>query len=146
MALACPARLALAILVAAVVPAVAEDSDHEDHAHHFVRITEGKLTPRVTTMRPGEAVAWANYSPKTAVIAFDREVGKRIVCDAPGSFRLTEQRLESAALRPRQFASLCQLTPGRYAYVVELRDAARGTPPSEGLEGTIVVEPAQGSP
>jgi hypothetical protein len=134
------APLALLLVVASPLRAAAEDGDHGGHEHHFVRISDGKLTPRELHMQGDEAVAWANYSTKNAVISFERDVGKHIVCTERSSFHLTETRLESRELRAKQFASMCQLAPGRYAYIVELRGPTRGVIPSKGLNGEIVVE------
>jgi hypothetical protein len=90
-------------------------------------------------MESGEAIAWGNYSSKHARIAFGREVAKRIVCDAPGGFHLSDAALESNELRARQFASLCRLQPGEYSYRVLLYGATRGWIESKGMAGRIVV-------
>lgn len=134
--------LLLAVLLGAPPTARASDeSDHVEHAHHVIRITDGKLSPGTLHIGTDDAVAWANYSTtKTAVISFDRDVARRIVCRAPGAFQLTQERLESSALRPHQFASLCQLQPGEYRYAVELRGITTPRGAADPLEGRIIVE------
>lgn len=135
--LSCFVALGTAVHVA--LPARGEGTDHDDHAHHFVRITDDRLNPRVVEMRTGDAIAWANYTRKKARISFDREVAKRIICERPGSFVLTDRALESQELRGLQFASLCKLTPGEYEYEVDLHGVTPGHVPSKGLKGRVVV-------
>ena len=120
-------------------PAVGQGSDHDDHAHHLVRITDDRLAPRVVEMHFGDAIAWANYTKKGARISFDRDVAKRIVCEAPGAFVLTDDALESRELRALQFASMCKLTPGEYEYRVNLHGVTPGSDPSKGRKGRILV-------
>jgi len=120
-------------------PARADIGDHSDQKHHFVRITDGVLIPGRVEMRSDEAIAWGNYSSKSAQIFFDREVAGRIVCDAPGGFHLSDDALESNELRPRQFASLCRLQPGEYTYRVRLSGSTRGWIDTRGMAGRIAV-------
>ena len=133
------AMLPIALAVAGAGAAGAQESDHDEHAHHFVRITDDRLTPRVVEMHSGDAIAWGNYTRKTVRIAFDREVAKRIVCESPGSFRLTDDALASRPLRMLQFASLCRLAPGDYEYEVTLRAVTQGVVPAHPLKGHIRV-------
>jgi hypothetical protein len=137
--LATGAAVLLAILVPSPWPSRADTGDHSEQGHHFVRISDGALTPGLVTMKPGEAIAWGNYSSKRARISFDREVARRIVCEAPGGFHLSDEALESNELRARQFASLCRLEPGEYTYRVVLYGATRGWIDSKGMAGRIVV-------
>jgi hypothetical protein len=133
------ASAAALLAVLAATPCLADTGDHSDQGHHFVRITNGALIPGLVKMESGEAIAWGNYSSKRARIAFDREVAKRIVCDAPGGFHRSDAALESNELRARQFASLCRLQPGEYSYRVLLYGATRGWIESKGMAGRIVV-------
>jgi len=133
--------IAAAVALALGAPVLARHSDHEDREHRFVRISDGKLTPREITLHATQAIAWGNYTAKAAVITFDREVAGRIICEEPGSFRLTATHLVSSRILPRQFASLCRLAPGRYDYRVELFGTPGSAEREPALEGVIVVEP-----
>ena len=132
-----------ALLLNAAVPALASDDiDHVDHDHEFVRIGAVSLHPAVSRIGPGDAIGWVNYSPNIARVSFDAEVGKKLVCRSRVSFQLTGDRLQSADIQGRQFASLCQFQPGEYDYRVELLSGAGagGRQIERVLEGKIVVE------
>ena len=56
-----PGAVALAaaalLSMLAAVPCLADIGDHSTQDHHFVRITDGALTPGVVTMTSGDAIA-----------------------------------------------------------------------------------------
>jgi hypothetical protein len=114
-----------------------------DASYRFVQIQNGRVHPRVLRIRAGEPLGWVNYSSKIARVSFERDVGKRLVCDTRTSFSLTGERLESQDIQARQFASMCRLAPGEYAYRVDLRNGAGGMGSgavSRRLEGRVIVE------
>jgi hypothetical protein len=131
--------IVVALVVAGGSGAGSEDSDHDEHSHHFVRITDDRLTPQAIEMRYGAAIAWGNYTRKTARIRFARDVAKHIVCESPSSFVVTTEALESEPLRALQFASLCKLSPGEYAYEVMLTSVSKERIRPRPLKGRIVV-------
>lgn len=131
----------LAVLLAAPVPAVAEDPDHADHDHQLIRIFEGRVRPSVQRIHSDDAIGWLNYTARIAQVSFDQEVAKKLTCTAPGGFRLDGARLVSRDIQATQFATLCNLAPGEYDYEVILRSgigAGSGNPKK--LSGKIVVE------
>jgi hypothetical protein len=122
--------------------AAAQEPDHADHEHKFVRITSSKLHPETQQITSTDAIGWVNYSSKIARVSFAREVGKHLTCTSRGSFRLTGDRLESGDIQSRQFASLCRLASGEYSYRVDLNvgiGSSSGGIPSKSFEGKIIV-------
>ena len=124
-------------------PARAEEpSDIGDARHVFVTILQGRLKPEVQVLEPGNAVGWLNYSNQIARVSFDKEVAKRMVCKKEGSFHLSGDRLESSNIQAQQFATLCVLSNGEYAYRVELFSGAgtgsAGVPTTR--EGKLIVQ------
>ena len=106
-----------------------------------MRIRSSSLHPTAQKVGTDEAFGWVNYSSKVARVSFDQEVAKKMLCTTRTGFQLTGDRLESRDIQGRQFASLCSLQPGEYAYLVELRSGAgtsAGT--SRTLHGTLIVE------
>jgi hypothetical protein len=121
--------------------AVGADSDHAKHEHRFVRITSGSLHPEEQKIGTDEAFGWVNYSSKIARVSFDAAVAEKMLCTTRTGFRITGDRLESGDIQGRQFAALCRLAPGEYAYRVELRSGAGPMAgPDRTLEGTLIVE------
>jgi hypothetical protein len=139
------ARTALAVgLLLAVWPAAAQEEVEADHAalaHRFVKIRSGSLHPQELFVGTANALGWLNYSGRLARVVFPGEAAKKLHCTAPGGFRLADGRLESREIGANQFASLCQLEPGRYEYEVELRSGAGQTGGRVPVvrRGTIVV-------
>ncbi len=137
-----PAFAALCALTLA--PAFAADEpDHMEHRHSTVRISASRLHPKVQRIHTDDALAWINYSPRSARILFDGSVATKLACRSRASFTIDGDRLVSSRIQGRQFASLCQLAPGEYAYTVELGSStgegfgAGGV--SRTLKGTIIV-------
>jgi hypothetical protein len=72
------------------------------------------------------------------VIVFEREVARNMIYQ-PGQLSIKDDELRSADQR-QQFASFCQLKPGRYKYRVVRPDrGGAGTDAAARLEGEIVV-------
>ena len=136
------AVLTIGLAVVAFSAAASEDeSDHAKNEHRFVRIRSSSLHPKTQKVGTNEAFGWVNYSSKIARVSFDREVGGKMLCKTRTSFQLTGDRLQSGDIQGRQFATLCSLAPGEYAYLVELRSGA-GTlaGPGRTLKGTLIVD------
>lgn len=132
--------LALALLLAPAATARAE-ADHADHEHQLIRISEHRVRPDVQKIHAGDAIGWLNYSSRIARVSFDREVGKKLTCTSPGSFRIDGERLVSGDIQATQFATLCNLAPGEYDYQVTLRSGiGAGQGGEKTIDGKIVVE------
>ncbi len=136
------AVLTIGLAVLAFSAAASEDEpDHAKHEHRFVRIRSSSLHPTAQKVGTDEAFGWVNYSSKIARVSFDQEVAKKMLCTTRTGFQLTGDRLQSGDIRGRQFASLCRLAPGEYAYLVELRSGAGASAgPGRRLEGALIVE------
>lgn len=134
--------LALSPFLLAPAPAAAEeaDSDHAEHRHQLIRIFEGRVRPEVQTIDTDDALGWLNYTSRIARVSFDAEVAKHMTCTSPSGFHLDGPRLVSRDIQSTQFATLCSLAPGEYAYVVTLHSGIgteRG--PDREIAGKIVV-------
>jgi plastocyanin len=137
--------LSSALILVVAMAARADDPAVEDHAnrdHVFVTILALKVRPDVQRLKAGDAVGWLNYTNRIARVYFDKDVAKKMTCTSKGTFRLDGARLASADIQAQQFASLCSLAPGEYAYTVELRSGAgsSGGGVTNTLDGKIVVE------
>ena len=95
-----------------------KQSDHE-----VVLITDHALNPRLVTLNEGQLVAWISYSAAPSTVVFEREVARSMVCHSLVNFSIKDDELKSAPIHAGEFASFCQLKPGRYKYKVI---AARG--------------------
>ncbi|MGH0030484.1 MAG: hypothetical protein ACQGVC_11885 [Myxococcota bacterium] len=157
-----PARLVLlvqALLLACLaLPALAEDTRPKEmpyetpgeipqlspkykmNEHEVVLITDQSLNPRLVTLSEGQLVAWISYSASPSVVVFEREIARSMVCHSLVNFSIVEDELRSAEIHAGEFASFCQLKPGRYRYKV-VRPNPLGTPvdAAKRLEGEIIV-------
>jgi len=130
----------------AQAPAAAESPPWDHHVadeHHYIRITDGGLHPKVLRLESEAAVGWMNYSSLIARVSFDKEVAKHLTCRAASGFSITNGHLASPGIQSMQFASLCDFAPGEYTYRVELFPGIGTTQGSLGnrtFEGKIVVE------
>jgi hypothetical protein len=158
-----PGRLVLALAVAAIgwlapSPASAADDrpseipyttsdpvpslspDYKLTSHKVVLITDNAINPRLVTLDEGQLVAWISYSPVPSVIVFEREVARHMICHSLVNFSIKDDELRSAPLNAGEFASFCQLKPGRYKYRVVRPDrGGAGTDTARRLEGEIIV-------
>jgi hypothetical protein len=147
------AFVALALLAA---PAAAEDDrpteipfatpgqvpslnpDYRMTAHKVVLITDDALSPRLVTLEEGQLVAWISYSPSPSVVVFEREVARNMICHSLVNFTIKDDELRSAPIHAGEFASFCQLKPGRYRYkVVRAQQGEHAA--GQRLEGEIIV-------
>lgn len=156
-------RLALPLMIAALgslaaSPAIAEDDrptdipytgtgpvpslspDYKLTSHKVVLIKDNEINPRLVTLDEGQLLAWISYSPVPSVIVFEREVARNMICHSLVNFSIVDDELRSAPLNAGEFASFCQLKPGRYKYRVVRPDrGGAGTDTARRLEGEIIV-------
>lgn len=137
--------LAGALALVTTSPASAQEKGDPDHAKAktvFVTILQSSLHPEVQKIPASDAFGWLNYSDKIARVSFDKDVAKHLTCKSQGSFRLTGDRLESGDIQSQQFATLCNLAPGEYAYRVDLHSGIGGGGGGLGSSrtGTLIVE------
>lgn len=117
------------------------DPSYRLTSHKVVLITNGALNPKVVTLDEGQLVAWISYAQAPSVIVFEREVAKNMICHSLVNFSIKEDELRSAPIHAGEFASFCQLKPGRYRYKVVRPDYKAGTAQGAArqLDGTIIV-------
>jgi len=158
--IALPALLGMALALAGAGPLAAQEAasptesapeasasppwdHHVADEHHYIRITDGAVHPKVLRLESESAVGWMNYSSLIARVSFDKEVAKKLTCRAASGFRLTNGRLTSPGIQSMQFASLCDFAAGEYTYRVELFPGIgtnQGSLGNRTFEGRIVVE------
>lgn len=143
--------LGLAIAALAALPAGAQNGAQDSEARldpgvrrsstKVVLITDQALDPRVVTLDEGQLVAWMSYSKVASQVVFERETAKNMICHSLVNFAIVDNELKSAMIHPGEFASFCELKPGRYKYRIVREpsptpdvDVARRR-----LEGEIVV-------
>jgi len=109
--------------------------------HQVVLITDQALNPRLIKLKGDEVVAWLSYSSQPTAVVFEREVAKNMTCHHLVNFKLEEDELRSALMHAGDFASFCELKPGRYVYKVVRPDPGHdGRSAAAKLEGEIIVE------
>jgi hypothetical protein len=117
------------------------DPGDPKNSHRVVLITADSLNPAAVRLRPGQLIAWISYSPGVSTLVFEREVARSMICHSRVNFAFEQGELRSAPIRAGEFASFCQLAPGRYRYKV-VRTGAHasfGVDAKESLEGEIIV-------
>jgi hypothetical protein len=115
-------------------------------SHKVVLITDNAINPRLVTLDEGQLVAWISYSPVPSVVVFEREVARNMICHSLVNFSIQDDELRSAPINAGEFASFCQLKPGRYKYRVVRPDrGGTGTDSARRLEGEIVIGNPAGS-
>ena len=108
--------------------------------HEVVLITDSSLNPRLVTLNEEQLVAWISYSAAPSVIIFEREVARSMVCHSLVNFSIQEDELRSAPIHAGEFASFCELKPGRYRYKVTRPTPLPGALEAvRRLEGEIIV-------
>jgi hypothetical protein len=117
------------------------DPNYRQTSHQVVIITDSALNPRLVTLDEGQLVAWISYSKAASTIVFEREVARDMICHSLVNFTIQEDELRSAEIHPGEFASFCELKPGRYRYKVIRRDpkASGAGGARHRLEGEIIV-------
>ena len=73
---------------------------------------------------------------------FERETARSMVCHSLVNFSIIEDEIRSAPIRPGEFASFCELKPGRYRYKVVRpnADISSALGSSGRLDGVIIVD------
>ncbi|MFQ5416456.1 MAG: hypothetical protein ACE5FL_05320 [Myxococcota bacterium] len=114
--------------------------DYNMSSHKVVLITDHALNPRLATLDEGQLVAWISYSGAPSTVVFEREVARSMICHSLVNFSIKDDELRSAPIHAGEFASFCQLKPGRYKYKI-LREAIpqTGRDPAKRLDGEIIV-------
>ena len=92
--------------------------DYRQTSHKVVLITDDSLSPRSVKLKEGQLVAWISYSHASTTIVFEREVARSMICHSLVNFSIEDDELKSAPIHPGEFASFCELKPGRYGYIV----------------------------
>jgi hypothetical protein len=113
--------------------------DYRMTSHKVVLITDQALNPRLVTLDEGQLVAWISYSPVPSTVVFEREVARDMICHSLVNFTIQDDELRSAPIHAGEFASFCQLKPGRYRYKVVREHAADHVDAARRLEGEIIV-------
>ncbi len=106
-----------------------------------VRITDNSLEPRVVTLDEGQLVAWISYTPIPSTVVFGREVARSMICHSLVNFSIQDEEIRSAEIHAGEFASFCELKPGRYRYsVLRAASGKMAISAAAKLEGEIVVK------
>ncbi len=114
--------------------------DYNMTSHKVVLITDNSLSPRLATLEEGQLVAWISYSPIPSIVVFEREVAKSMICHSLVNFSIQDDELRSAPIHVGEFASFCQLKPGRYRYKIVRPTAGQGSIDAAGrIDGEIIV-------
>lgn len=109
--------------------------------HKVVLVTDQALNPRLVKLEGDEVVAWLSYSSRPTAVVFEREVAKNMTCHHLVNFKIEDDELRSALMHAGDFASFCELKPGRYKYKVVRPDPGQNTRSAAArLEGEIIVE------
>ncbi|NNL66259.1 MAG: hypothetical protein HKP30_08455 [Myxococcales bacterium] len=121
-------------------PVPALDPSYRMESHKVVLITDQALRPKRVFLEKGQLVAWVSYAPQPSIIVFEREVARDMICHSLVNFTIKEDELRSAPIHAGEFASFCQLKPGRYRYKVVRPDpGTSGAGSRARVEGEIVV-------
>ena len=107
--------------------------------HRVVLITDQALSPKVVTLDKGQLVAWISYSATESVVVFEREVARNMICHSLVNFKIVDDELRSAPIHAGEFASFCQLQPGRYRYTVVRPQTLEQDDARRRLRGEIIV-------
>ncbi len=121
--------------------------DYKMTSHKVVLITDQALNPRLVTLDEGQLVAWISYSRVPSTVVFEREVARDMICHSLVNFSIKEDELRSAPIHAGEFASFCQLKPGRYRYKI-VRDESQAdgrADASKRIEGEIIVGNPRGA-
>jgi hypothetical protein len=113
--------------------------DYRMTSHKVVLITDQALNPRLVTLDEGQLVAWISYSPSPSTVVFEREVARNMICHSLVNFSIQDDELRSAPIHAGEFASFCQLKPGRYRYKIVREHSADHVDSARRLEGEIIV-------
>lgn len=121
--------------------------DYRMTSHKVVLITDQALNPRLVTLDEGQLVAWLSYSAVPSVVVFEREVAKSMICHSLVNFKIQDDEVRSSPIHAGEFASFCQLKPGRYRYsVVRTVGGDRAPDAARRLQGEIIVGNPEAAP
>lgn len=121
-------------------PVPALDPSYRMESHKVVLITDQSLRPKRVFLEKGQLVAWVSYAPQASIIVFEREVARDMICHSLVNFTIKDDELRSAPIHAGEFASFCQLKPGRYRYKVVRPDpGSSGAGSRARVEGEIIV-------
>ncbi|MBW2235723.1 MAG: hypothetical protein JRG85_10025 [Deltaproteobacteria bacterium] len=116
------------------------DPSYRMESHKVVLITDHALNPRLVKLDAGQLVAWISYSGWPSTVVFERETAKNMICHSLVNFQIKDDEIRSQPIHAGEFASFCQLKPGRYLYrVIRTDNPTMGTAPSKTLNGEIIV-------
>lgn len=116
------------------------DPAYRMESHKVVLITDGALNPRLVKLKKGQLVAWISYARLPSVVVFEREVARKMICHSLVNFSIKDDEIRSQPIHAGEFASFCQLQPGRYAYkVVRPNPGDRSASSAKVLTGEIIV-------
>jgi hypothetical protein len=105
-----------------------------------VLIADEALNPRLVQLTEGEHVAWLSYSKIPSQIVFDRDTAKSMICHSLVNFTIKDAEIVSGDIHAGEFASFCELKPGRYKYLVRRPNPGSNAGSARGrLEGEIIV-------
>jgi len=113
--------------------------DARPTSHKVVLITDESLNPGLVTLDEGQLVAWISYSASESVVVFAREVARDMRCHSLVNFSFVDDELRSAPIQAGEFASFCELKPGRYGYKVVRPDPLESDEARSELQGEILV-------
>jgi hypothetical protein len=116
------------------------NSNYKMTNHKVVVIENHALKPRLATLEEGQLVAWISYSSVPSEVVFEREVARAMVCHSLVNFSIKDDELRSAPIHAGEFASFCQLKPGRYRYkIVRQMPTDSGSDAARRIDGEIIV-------
>ncbi|HME71603.1 MAG TPA: hypothetical protein VKM54_17285 [Myxococcota bacterium] len=105
-----------------------------------VLIADEALNPRLVQLTEGEHVAWLSYSKIPSQIVFDRDTAKSMICHSLVNFTIKDAEIVSGDIHAGEFASFCELKPGRYKYMVRRPNPGSNAASARSrLEGEIIV-------
>jgi hypothetical protein len=116
--------------------------DYRQTSHKVVLITDDSISPKAVRLKEGQLVAWISYSATPVTIVFEREVARSMICHSLVNFSIVEDELRSEPIHPGEFASFCELKPGRYQYIIKRPGQALANPQHQGqdrIRGEILV-------
>lgn len=112
--------------------------------HRVVLIMEDGIDPTTLELEQGQLVVWISYSHRPSVVVFDREVARHMVCHSLVNFSLRDGELRSEPIDPGEFASFCELKPGKYEYrVTQIADPASKKKAGTSLAGRLEVRASE---
>jgi hypothetical protein len=116
------------------------DARYRMNDHKLVVIEDYALKPPLVALEEGQLVAWISYASVPSEIVFSREVARSMICHSLVNFSIRDDQLRSSPIHTGEFASFCELKPGRYRYRVLRPEPTEESPETAGtLEGEILV-------